>query len=94
MVKRHSDSQSAAQDPTSARGFSRRAFLKLGAVGAAGARRCRLGGLCSVWLRRRSGRRGERHGGLGRGCGRRDQLERGCDQAHRCYAHLVVHDST
>ena len=44
MVKRHSDSQSAAQDPTSARGFSRRAFLKLGAVGAAGAAAAGLAG--------------------------------------------------
>ena len=44
MVKRHSGSQSAAQDPTSARGFSRRAFLKLGAVGAAGAAAAGLAG--------------------------------------------------
>ena len=44
MVKRHSGSQSAPQDPTSARGFSRRAFLKLGAVGAAGAAAAGLAG--------------------------------------------------
>ncbi|OUO95907.1 FAD-binding protein [Gordonibacter sp. An232A] len=44
MVKRHSGSQSAAQDPTSARGFSRRAFLKLGAVGAADAAAAGLAG--------------------------------------------------